>query len=79
MNAMMLAAAAALIAVTTPAHAQGQHVTALCSTDQSWCELAAREYQAQTGVRVLQVRKATGPVACRGGQSENRPVVGRDG
>ena len=40
--------------------AQGQHVTALCSTDQSWCELAAKEFQATTGIRVLQVRKATG-------------------
>ena len=35
-------------------------LTALCSTDQSWCELAAKEFQAQTGIKVLQVRKATG-------------------
>ena len=41
------------------AFAQGQ-LTALCSTDQGWCELAAREFQAQTGVKVLQVHKATG-------------------
>ena len=40
--------------------APGQQVTALCSTDQSWCELAAKEFQAQTGIKVLQVRKATG-------------------
>ena len=42
------------------AWAQGQQVTAICSTDQSWCELAAKEFQAQTGVKVQQVRKATG-------------------
>ena len=41
------------------AFAQGQ-LTALCSTDPGWCELAAREFQAQTGVKVLQVHKATG-------------------
>lgn len=46
--------------VANLALAQGQHVTALCSTDQSWCELAAKEFQAATGIRVLQVRKATG-------------------
>ena len=37
-----------------------QTVNAICSTDQAWCELAAKEYQAATGVRVLQTRKATG-------------------
>ena len=46
--------------VVGPAFGQGQQVTTLCSTDQSWCELAAKEFQAQTGVKVLQVRKATG-------------------
>jgi iron(III) transport system substrate-binding protein len=44
----------------TPVLAQRQQVTALCSTDQSWCELAAKEFEAQTGIKVLQVRKATG-------------------
>jgi iron(III) transport system substrate-binding protein len=39
---------------------QGQQVTALCSTDQGWCELAAKEFQVQTGIKVLQVHKATG-------------------
>ncbi|MEY2661268.1 MAG: putative 2-aminoethylphosphonate-binding periplasmic protein precursor [Pseudomonadota bacterium] len=40
--------------------AQNQSVTAICSTDQSWCDLAAAEFQKQTGLRVLQTRKATG-------------------
>src|SRR6476469_3659099 len=53
-------AALALAISLTPALAQRQQVTALCSTDQSWCELAAKEFEAQTGIRVLQVRKATG-------------------
>lgn len=42
------------------ARAQSNTVVAICSTDQSWCELAAREFQAATGIRVLQTRKATG-------------------
>jgi iron(III) transport system substrate-binding protein len=51
-------AAFALSAVGALAH--GQQVTALCSTDQGWCELAAKEFQVQTGIKVLQVHKATG-------------------
>ena len=47
-------------ALTGAAFAQGQQVIALCSTDQGWCEGAAREFQAQTGIKVLQVHKATG-------------------
>jgi iron(III) transport system substrate-binding protein len=42
------------------ANAQAQQVNALCSTDQGWCELAAKEFQAATGIKVLQVHKATG-------------------
>ena len=45
--------------IAAPAWAQGT-VTALCSTDQGWCELAATEFQKATGLRVLQTRKATG-------------------
>jgi iron(III) transport system substrate-binding protein len=40
-------------------HAQGS-VNAICSTDQSWCELAAQEFSKATGIRVLQTRKPTG-------------------
>lgn len=55
-----LLAAACLATLAPGAGAQGPSVTALCSTDQSWCELAAKEFQAATGIRVLQARKATG-------------------
>jgi hypothetical protein len=41
------------------AQAQGV-VNAICSTDQSWCELAAQEFSRATGIRVLQTRKPTG-------------------
>ncbi len=44
-----------------PARAQAPAtVTALCSTDQSWCEMAAAEFTRATGIRVLQTRKPTG-------------------
>jgi iron(III) transport system substrate-binding protein len=51
--------AAGLVAAAA-SQAQQQTVNALCSTDQSWCELAAQEFTRATGVRVLQTRKATG-------------------
>lgn len=58
LRAVLVSTLLATVAASTLA--QGQQVTALCSTDQSWCELAAKEFQASTGIKVLQVRKATG-------------------
>jgi iron(III) transport system substrate-binding protein len=55
----MLALASLGLLAFAPAHAQGT-VSALCSTDQAWCELAALEFQKATGIRVLQTRKPTG-------------------
>ena len=43
-----------------PAWGQSGTVNAICSTDQSWCEMAANEFQKATGIRVLQTRKPTG-------------------
>jgi iron(III) transport system substrate-binding protein len=54
------AAALALVISWGAAFAQTATVNAICSTDQSWCELAAQEFSRATGVRVLQTRKATG-------------------
>jgi iron(III) transport system substrate-binding protein len=54
-----LALALLAAALHAPARAQGV-VNAICSTDQSWCELAAQEFSRATGVRVLQTRKPTG-------------------
>jgi len=45
------------LAATT---ASAQTVNAICSTDQPWCEAAAREFSKATGIKVLQTRKATG-------------------
>jgi iron(III) transport system substrate-binding protein len=49
-----------LIIGLTIAPIQAQTITALCSTDQTWCELAAAEFSKRSGIKVLQVRKATG-------------------
>ena len=54
-----LALALLAAALHAPARAQGV-VNAICSTDQSWCELAAQEFSRATGLRVLQTRKPTG-------------------
>jgi iron(III) transport system substrate-binding protein len=58
-KALKFALAVLSLAALGSAHAQGT-VTALCSTDQAWCELAALEFQKATGIRVLQTRKPTG-------------------
>ena len=40
--------------------AQTASVNAICSTDGPWCELAAKEFTRQTGIKVFQTHKATG-------------------
>ena len=47
------------------AHAQSGTVNAICSTDQGWCEIAAREFSRATGIRVAQAHKATGEAAAQ--------------
>ena len=54
LGGLLLGAAAGL------AQAQGAVVNVICSTDQSWCEMAAKEYSRATGVKVQQSHKATG-------------------
>ena len=45
---------------TSTASAQTSSLNAICSTDQSWCEMAAKEFTKATGITVNQTRKATG-------------------
>lgn len=58
MDARMLAVGVGLLALAATAGAQT--LNAICSTDQPWCEAAAREFTKATGITVNQVRKATG-------------------
>ena len=55
----LLALSLAGLSLST-AWGQSGTVSAICSTDQSWCEMAAAEFQKTTGLRVLQTRKPTG-------------------
>ena len=55
--AVALLAGAGSVFAQSPA--QGT-VNAICSTDLSWCELAAQEFTRATGIKVLQSHKATG-------------------
>ena len=49
-----------IISTFASAQAPAMQLTALCSTDQGWCELAAKEFTKRSGIKVLQVHKATG-------------------
>lgn len=53
----------------------GQQLVALCSTNQSWCELAASEFTKATGIRVIQTRKATGEALAQLKAEANNPKV----
>ncbi len=52
--------AVAFGAICLAAQAQQGVVNAVCSTDQTWCDLAASDFQKATGIKVLQVHKPTG-------------------
>jgi iron(III) transport system substrate-binding protein len=59
---IVIAAITAAFAVPT---AQAQTVNAICSTNQSWCELAAAEFTKATGIKVQQTRIPTGEAFAR--------------
>ena len=63
--ARIIACVAALTGLATGAQAQTGTVNALCSTDASWCELAATEFTRATGIKVNQAHKGTGEIAAQ--------------
>lgn len=68
MNSLALkciATAAIWLAAGGAANAQGASVNAICSTDQSWCEMAAQAFTRATGIKVAQTHKATGEAAAQ--------------
>jgi iron(III) transport system substrate-binding protein len=63
----------AALATSAAAPAWAQTVNALCSTDQPWCEAAAREFSKATGIKVQQTRKATGEALAQLMAEANNP------
>lgn len=63
----------AALAASAAAPAWAQTVNALCSTDQPWCEAAAREFSKATGIKVQQTRKATGEALAQLMAEANNP------
>ena len=54
-----------MLAIGKPVSAQTGVVNALCSTDASWCEMAAIEFTRATGVKVNQAHKGTGEIGAQ--------------
>ena len=52
-------------AAAAPVGAQTGVVNALCSTDASWCEMAATEFTRATGIKVNQAHKGTGEIGAQ--------------
>jgi iron(III) transport system substrate-binding protein len=55
------------------AQTQPNQVNAICSTNQDWCDGAAKAFSAATGIRVLQTRKATGEALAQLKAEANNP------
>jgi iron(III) transport system substrate-binding protein len=71
--ALALAATAAAVATTIALPAAAQTVNAYCSTNKSWCDLAAAEYGKATGVKIVQTHLATGEAFARLKAEANNP------
>lgn len=65
MKKMLVACAAGLLFAAAAQAQNAGVVNALCSTDQSWCEIAAQEFTRATGIRVQQAHKGTGEIAAQ--------------
>ncbi len=55
------------------AQVQTNQVNVICSTNQEWCDAAARGFSAVTGVKVMQTRKATGEALAQIKAEANNP------
>jgi len=56
---------AMIVAAMFAAPSFGQQVTAYCSTNQSWCEMAATEFAKASGIEVVQTHLGTGEALAR--------------
>ena len=63
--ALRLATACIFMLAAQSVAAQAGVVNALCSTDASWCEMAAIEFSRATGVKVNQAHKGTGEIGAQ--------------
>jgi iron(III) transport system substrate-binding protein len=65
------------LVVLTPsfvfAQTQANQVNVICSTNQEWCDAAARGFSAATGIKVMQTRKATGEALAQIKAEANNP------
>jgi iron(III) transport system substrate-binding protein len=52
---------------------QPNQVNAICSTNQDWCDAAAKGFSTATGIKVLQTRKATGEALAQLKAEANNP------
>jgi iron(III) transport system substrate-binding protein len=66
--------AAVILFFANLAHAQQPNqVNAICSTNQEWCDAAAKSFSNKTGIKVLQTRKATGEALAQIKAEANNP------
>ncbi|TAG48802.1 MAG: ABC transporter substrate-binding protein [Betaproteobacteria bacterium] len=70
---LALSAVAASMAALTALPAAAQTLSAYCSTNKSWCDLAAAEYSKATGVKIVQTHLATGEAFARLKAEGNNP------
>jgi iron(III) transport system substrate-binding protein len=59
---LMWSGAAAVAMAWAQAPAMAQSVTLYCAADEAWCQLMARDFEAETGITVDMTRKSSGEI-----------------
>ena len=59
---MTSAGAVALLAAVGQAPAMAQSVTLYCAADEAWCQLMAKDFEAETGITVDMTRNSSGEI-----------------
>lgn len=62
MRTLITSTAAAALLVTLGQAAQADSLTLYCAADEAWCQLMAKDFEAETGVTVDMTRKSSGEI-----------------
>lgn len=62
MRTLITSTAAAALLVTLGQAAQADSLTLYCAADEAWCQLMAKDFEAETGITVDMTRKSSGEI-----------------
>src|SRR6188472_576815 len=62
MRQLLILAGAAALALASGQAASADSLTLYCAADETWCQLMAKDFEAETGITVDMTRKSSGEI-----------------